>query len=99
MNSTQATVDLAEIVGRALVDQEFRDRLFDDRDQTLEGITLVDEDRQVLDRLERASFESHAEKLGTRQAVAMIFPEPPPPPEPPPEPEPEPEPEPDPEFA
>ncbi len=97
MSSTQAPVDLSEIIGRALVDKDFRERLFRDPEAALVGIDLCEEDRITLDRLDRASLEAHAAKIGTGKIVSMIVPAPPPEQEPEPEPEPEPEYEPEPE--
>jgi hypothetical protein len=92
MSLTETPADLAEIVGRALVDDRFRDQLFEDREQVLSGLGLSEEALSMLSGIDRSSLDAHAAKLGGGTLVSMIAPEPEPEPEPVPEPEPEPEP-------
>ncbi len=94
MSHAVASNTLKEIIGQALVDREYRELLFADRERALTGIELSPDDAATLLRLDRETVEAQAANLGTGEIVLMIVPEPPPPPPPgppkPPEPKPEP---------
>jgi hypothetical protein len=59
-----------QIVGRALTDSGFRQRLFDDRDAALEGFTLAPADIEALDSIPREQLEDEAQKFERGSAVA-----------------------------
>jgi outer membrane biosynthesis protein TonB len=101
MSQATALYTLKEIIGQALVDREYRELLFADRERALTGFELSHADRTALERLDRETLESQATKVGTGELVVMIVPTPPSPepgpptPEPtPPKPEPSPKPDP-----
>jgi hypothetical protein len=96
MSLATASHTLKEIIGQALVDRDYRDLLFDDREQALTGYELSHEDTAALERLDRESLESQATKVGTGELVVMIVPPEPGPPQPEPYPKPEPSPAPEP---
>jgi hypothetical protein len=52
-----------ELVGRALTDTDFRDRLFTDREAAASEYTLTDIDEKALDELTREQLEEQAEVL------------------------------------
>jgi hypothetical protein len=89
MIDVTASDTLREVIGRALVDSDFRDQLFDDRSGALGHFDLSPADLSAIDRLDCEALEAQAAKLGSREIVIMIAPGPPEgPPEPPPEPSP-----------
>jgi outer membrane biosynthesis protein TonB len=100
MSQATASHTLKEIIGQALVDREYREALFADRERALTGFELSHADHAALERLDRETLEAQASKIGTGELVVMIVPpspEPgPPKPEPTPKPEPYPTPEPSP---
>jgi outer membrane biosynthesis protein TonB len=100
MSQATASHTLKEIIGQALVDREYREVLFADRERALTGFELSHADRAALERLDRETLESQASKVGTGELVVFIAPpsppEPPPTPEPTPTPKPSPKPEPSP---
>jgi len=92
MSHNSHAMGLTEVIGRALVDKDFFEMLFQNRELALRGFDLSDGDRKTLDRLDRATLEAHAEKVGNGPIRLMIVPEPAPAPPPPPPPPPPPKP-------
>jgi hypothetical protein len=59
-----------QIVGRALTDSGFRQRLFDDRAAALKDYTLAPDDIEALDSIPRQVLEDEAQKFERGSAVA-----------------------------
>ncbi len=55
-----------EIIERAIKDEDFRELLFSNPDQALQGYQLTDEDRKVLENLNEDNFGEFAGGLGDR---------------------------------
>jgi hypothetical protein len=61
-----------EIIGKAVMETEFRDLLFDDPDKALEGFDLTDEETAALKALEREKLDEAAEEMGERVSRAGL---------------------------
>jgi hypothetical protein len=99
MSQSTASDGLKEVIGRALIDSDYRNLLFEDRPRALKGSKLSPADLAALDRLDRKTLEAQAAKLGPGEIQIMIAPEPSPKkpkskPKPKPTPKPEPSPKP-----
>ena len=85
-----------DLIGKALVDKDFRDKLFTDRPEAVKGFTLSPDEQQALAGLTKEQFEEQAAKITAgQQAMMVMMPtptEPPDPTEPEPEPDPKPKP-------
>jgi hypothetical protein len=66
----QVSPAFTQIVGRALTDSGFRQRLFDNREAALEGYTLAHADIEALDSIPRQVLEEEAQKFERGSAVA-----------------------------
>jgi hypothetical protein len=62
---------LTELIGHALADQDFRERLFTDREALLRDYELTERDREALERLSRDELEQQAERLGGRASITI----------------------------
>ena len=60
------------IIGRAVVDADFREQLFTDLDAAVEDYELTTDERDALTRLEREKFEELSSDLGDRISRAGI---------------------------
>jgi hypothetical protein len=67
----KTTTGLAELIGRALTDKEFRQRLFDDRKAALRGVSLSAADQEALDSLTREDLDRHAALMGDKTALTI----------------------------
>jgi hypothetical protein len=54
---------LIELIGRALIDQDLRDRLFDDPEAVARKYEVSAEEAAAIKRLDRAKFEHAAARL------------------------------------
>jgi spore germination protein YaaH len=69
--SSSTSDSLAELIGRALTDRDFRELLFTNRARALRGYTLSDMDFEALENMDRAKFEDAVTKLGGRTNLAI----------------------------
>jgi hypothetical protein len=58
--------ELEAIIGRAILDQEFRDRLFADRAATLEAYELSEDELAALRKLDVETLDAYGGTLGIR---------------------------------
>jgi predicted molibdopterin-dependent oxidoreductase YjgC len=56
----QPSQEAAEVLGRALVDDDFRKQLYDDPSAALEPFTLTEADRALITSIPPETFEQHA---------------------------------------
>lgn len=63
--------DLEAIIGRAIVDKEFRDRLFADPEAALAGYELNESERAALRKMDVETLEACGGSLGRRIAMNM----------------------------
>jgi len=68
----QASKGLTELIGRALMDEQFRDRLFKDRAGATKDFQLTETDRFALENLKREDLEQNAEVFGSAAALPAI---------------------------
>jgi hypothetical protein len=64
------TPAFTEIIGRALTDEDFRKRLFEDRDAALAGRQLAPADVEALDNLPRQQLDEEAQRFARGGATA-----------------------------
>lgn len=57
---------VSQIIGRAVVDAEFRELLFSNPDQALQGFDLTEDENEVLKNLSQADLEDFSTKLDSR---------------------------------
>jgi hypothetical protein len=57
---------VSQIIGRAVIDTEFRNLLFSNPDQALEGIDLTDDEIDALKNLRQEDLEDFSTKLDSR---------------------------------
>jgi hypothetical protein len=57
---------VSQIIGRAVVDEEFRNLLFSDPRQALQGYDLTGEEADALEHLKREDLEDLSTKLDSR---------------------------------
>jgi hypothetical protein len=69
----QASKSLTELIGHALMDEQFRNTLFQNRAQATKGYDLTETDRMALDKLKREDLEQHAEVFGSASQVAVAI--------------------------
>jgi hypothetical protein len=61
-----------EIISRAVEDDGFRNLLFSNPDQALEGYTLTAEQRSLLKGLNKENFDEFAGQLGDRSTKGWV---------------------------
>lgn len=64
--------DVKQVIGRAVLDAEFRNQLFSDPENSLEDYDLTDEERAGLKNIERDKFDAMASALEERMSRAGI---------------------------
>jgi hypothetical protein len=69
----QASPGLTELLGRALTDDEFRERLFSDQAAATREFQLTETDRAALEDLDRAMLDREAGKLAAGSASALAI--------------------------
>jgi hypothetical protein len=57
---------VSQIIGRAVTDAEFRQLLFSNPEQALQGYDLTDEEKEALENLEQEDLEDFSTKLDAR---------------------------------
>jgi hypothetical protein len=57
---------VSQIIGRAVIDTEFRNLLFSNPDQALEGHDLTDDELDALKNLRQEDLEDFSTKLDSR---------------------------------
>ena len=73
---------LKELIGRALIDKDFRDELYADRPKAIQGYDLSAEDLAELDKVSHQELEGLARSGSTAVFICLVSPPPPPPPDP-----------------
>ena len=63
---------LKTVIGRAMIDAEFRELLFKDPAQALAGYSLTEDEVRLFQGLEREKFEALAGELGERLSRAGL---------------------------
>ena len=63
---------LDQVVERALTDKTFRTLLFKDLDRALEGYSISDEERALLENLDEENFDQFAGGLGSRTTKGFM---------------------------
>lgn len=67
----EASKGLTELIGRALMDEPFREKLFEDRDSAIREYNLTEADRMALEQLSRQDLQQNAEVFGSAAAIAI----------------------------
>jgi hypothetical protein len=67
----QASKGLTELIGRALMDEKFRDKLFSNRSEAVQGYNLSETDQSALDKLSREDLQQNAEVFGSASDLAI----------------------------
>jgi hypothetical protein len=67
----QPSAGLVELLGRAVTDEHFRDKLYSDQEDATKGYMLTDADRQALANLPREELEQQAQRFGASSATAI----------------------------
>jgi len=62
---------LIELLGRAVTDEQFRDKLYSDQEDATKGYILTDADRMALANLPRDELEQQAQRFGASSATAI----------------------------
>ena len=57
---------VSQIIGRAVIDSEFRETLFSNPEQALEDYNLTDDEKESLKNLKREDLEDFSTKLDSR---------------------------------
>jgi hypothetical protein len=70
--ATKRSKGLSEVIGKALVDEAYRKRLFENREAALKGIDLSKADRETLDNINPEMLEAHAARV-TGEATAITI--------------------------
>lgn len=65
---------LDQIVERALTDRKFRTLLFKDLEKALEGYSVTDGEREMLENLDEENFDEFAGGLGSRTTKGSWYP-------------------------
>jgi hypothetical protein len=73
MAATKRPKGLSEVIGRALVDANYREQLFEDREAALKGVKLSESDRATLDTIDREMLEAHAARIQGSAATAVTI--------------------------
>lgn len=63
--------ELEAVIGRAIVDMEFRDRLFADPCATLEEYELSEAELAALKKMDVETLDAYGSKLGARVLKAL----------------------------
>jgi hypothetical protein len=64
---------LVELLGRALVDSDFRNKLLDDPDKLADEAQLSKMDREALQAVNRDQLEDAASRLGTHSEFRVFI--------------------------
>jgi hypothetical protein len=64
---------LAEVLGRALTDDGFREALFADRRGAVADFALSPADEEALDSIPRTTLDEHAQRFAEGSASAMTI--------------------------
>jgi len=67
----QPSDGLIELLGRAVTDEQFRDKLYTDQEDATKGYMLTDGDRMALANLPRDELEQQAQRFGASSATAI----------------------------
>jgi hypothetical protein len=67
----QPSPSLVELLGRAVTDEQFRDKLYTDQENATKGYMLTDADREALANLPRDELEKQAQRFGAGSATAI----------------------------
>jgi hypothetical protein len=62
-----------EVIGRALIDKDFRTRLYEDREAALKGLPLAPADLEALEQVPQKELEQHAERFEQGSATALTI--------------------------
>jgi hypothetical protein len=57
---------VSQIIGRAVIDPEFRETLFSNPEQALQGYDLTEDDKEALKNLKQEDLEEFSTKLDSR---------------------------------
>jgi hypothetical protein len=68
-----STESVKEIIGKAVVDEEYRELLFNEPDKALEGYDLTEEERKALREVKRDKFNEAAIELQERLSRSGIL--------------------------
>jgi hypothetical protein len=67
----QASKGLTELIGRALMDEKFREALFADRAAAAKEYNLTQTDQVALENLKREDLQQNAEVFGSVSAITI----------------------------
>ena len=67
----QASKGVTELIGRALMDEKFREMLFDDRAAAIKEYNLTQADQVALENLKREDLQQNAEVFGSVSAISI----------------------------
>jgi hypothetical protein len=67
----QASKGLTELIGRALMDEKFREKLFEDRAAAAKEYNLTQTDQVALENLKREDLQQNAEVFGSVSAITI----------------------------
>jgi hypothetical protein len=69
----QPSPGLIELLGRAVTDDQFREKLYSDQESATEGYMLTDTDREALASLPKEELENQARRFGTGSATGLTI--------------------------
>ena len=67
----QASKGLTELIGRALMDEKFREKLFNDRAEAVKEYNLTQTDQVALEHLTPQDLQQNAEVFGSASAISI----------------------------
>ena len=64
---------LIELLGRAVTDDQFRDKLYSDQEGATQGYMLTDSDRQALANLPKEELDNQAKRFGSASETGLTI--------------------------
>ena len=82
MSDTPSQGNFQDLIGKALVDADFRKLIYSDRDQALQGYSLTAEEAKALDGITPEMMEEQATRVAGGMSPIVMMPSPDPGPDP-----------------
>ena len=67
----KASKGLTEVIGRALMDEQFREKFFKNRSEAIKDYNLSAADRAALEQLSQQDLQQNAEVFGSATSAAI----------------------------
>ena len=64
---------LIEVLGRAVTDDQFREKLYSDQEGATQGYMLTDIDREALANLPKEELDNQAQRFGSASATGLTI--------------------------